>query len=79
MRERRVDAPSLKRPYPVNLKIIEVVVLLIAGVLFVTWQFRDLRKARDMTRQQREAEKNQARLNAAPSSSNRLNTTHDDA
>lgn len=79
MRERRADAPSLKRPYPVNLKIIEVVVLLIAGVLFVTWQFRDLRKARDMTRQQREAEKNQARLNAEPSSSNRLNTTHDDA
>lgn len=79
MRERRADALLLKRPYPVNLKIIEVVVLLIAGVLFVTWQFRDLRKARDMTRQQREAEKNQARLNAAPSSSNRLNTTHDDA
>lgn len=79
MRERRVDAPSLKRPYPVNLKIIEVVVLLIAGVLFVTWQFRDLRKARDMTRQQREADKNQANLNGAHSSADRLNTTHDDA
>ena len=79
MRERRADALLLKRPLPVNLKIIEVVVLLIAGVLFVTWQFRDLRRARDMTRQQREAEKNQDRLNAAPSSSNRLNTTHDDA
>jgi len=79
VRERRVDAPSLKRPYPVNLKIIEVVVLLIAGVLFVTWQFRDLRKARDMTRQQREAEKNQANLNGTHSSADRLNTTHDDA
>lgn len=79
MRERRADAPSLKRPYPVNLKIIEVVVLLIAGVLFVTWQFRDLRKARDMTRQQREAEKNQANLNGTHSSADRLNTTHDDA
>jgi len=63
----------------VNLKIIEVVVLLIAGVLFVTWQFRDLRKARDMTRQQREAEKNQANLNGTHSSADRLNTTHDDA
>jgi len=79
VRERRADAPSLKRPYPVNLKIIEVVVLLIAGVLFVTWQFRDLRKARDMTRQQREAEKNQANLNGTHSSADRLNTTHDDA
>jgi len=79
VRERRADAPSLKRPYPVNLKIIEVVVLLIAGVLFVTWQFRDLRKARDMTRQQREADKNQANLNGTHSSADRLNTTHDDA
>jgi len=79
VRERRADAPSLKRPYPVNLKIIEVVVLLIAGVLFVTWQFRDLRKARDMTRQQREAEKNQANLNGTHSSADRLNSTHDDA
>lgn len=79
MRERRADALSLKRPLPVNLKIIEVVVLLIAGVLFVTWQFRDLRRARDMTRQQREADKNQASLNGAHSSADRLNTTHDDA
>lgn len=40
------------------LKIIEVVVLLLAGILFVTWQFRDLRRAKEITRQQREAEKN---------------------
>jgi len=44
----------------VDLKIVEVVVLLIAGVLFVTWQFSDLRRAKEMTRQQREAEKHQA-------------------
>ncbi len=43
-----------------DLKIVEVVVLLIAGVLFVTWQFRDLRRAKEVTRQQREAEKHQA-------------------
>ena len=40
------------------LKIIEVVVLLLAGILFVIWQFRDLRRAKEITRQQREAEKN---------------------
>jgi uncharacterized ion transporter superfamily protein YfcC len=44
----------------VDLKIVEVVVLLVAGVLFVTWQFRDLRRAKEFTRQQREAEKHQA-------------------
>ena len=40
-----------------DLKIVEVVVLLVAGVLFVTWQFRDLRRAKEITRLQREAEK----------------------
>jgi hypothetical protein len=44
----------------VDLKIVEVVVLLVAGGLFVTWQFRDLRRAKEVTRQQREAEKHQA-------------------
>ena len=39
------------------LKIVEVVVLL--GVGFVIWQFRDLRLAREATRQQRQAELNQ--------------------
>ena len=43
-----------------DLKIVEVVVVLVAGVLFVTWQFRDLRRAKEITRQQREAEKLQA-------------------
>jgi hypothetical protein len=43
----------------VSLKVIEVLVLLIAGVLFVVWQWRDLKKAREITRQQNE---NQARL-----------------
>ena len=54
------------------LKIVEVVVLVVAGVLFVTWQFRDLRRAKEITRLQREAEKNQAmqrsdKLDEAPS------------
>jgi len=35
-------------------------VLLVAGIFFVTWQFRDLRRAKEVTRQQREAEKHQA-------------------
>jgi hypothetical protein len=49
----------------VDLKIVEVVVLLVAGVLFVTWQFRDLRRAKEVTRQQREAEKHQAAKRSA--------------
>ena len=51
---------ALKRSTPVDLKIVEVVVLLVAGGLFVNWQFRDLRRAKEVTRQQREAEKHQA-------------------
>ena len=51
---------ALKRSTPVDLKIVEVVVLLVAGVFFATWQFRDLRRAKEVTRQQREAEKHQA-------------------
>ena len=47
------------------LKIVEVVVLLVAGFLFVTWQFRDLRRAKEVTRQQREAEKHQAAQRSA--------------
>jgi hypothetical protein len=42
------------------LKIIEVVVLIGAGICFVSWQFRDLRRAREITRKQREAEQRQA-------------------
>jgi hypothetical protein len=49
----------------VDLKIVEVVVVLVAGVLFVTWQFRDLRRAKEITRQQREAEKLQAMQSSA--------------
>ena len=48
-----------------NLKIFEVVVLLVAGALWVAWQFRDLRRAKEMTRQQREAEKHQATQQSA--------------
>ena len=48
-----------------DLKIVEVVVLMVAGVLFVTWQFRDLRRAKEVTRQQREAEKYQAKQQSA--------------
>ena len=51
---------ALKRSTPVDLKIVEVVVLLVAGVFFATGQFRDLRRAKEVTRQQREAEKHQA-------------------
>jgi len=45
------------------LKIIEVVVLMGAGICFVSWQFRDLRRARESTRRQREAEQRQAMEN----------------
>ncbi len=44
----------------VMLKIIEVVVLIVAGICFVSWQFRDLRRAREMTRRQREAEQTES-------------------
>lgn len=50
-----------------NLKIFEVVVLLVAGVLCVTWQFRDLRRAKEITRLQRETEKHQAMQRSAKS------------
>jgi hypothetical protein len=40
----------------VSLKVVEVVVLVCAGGLFVWWQMRDLRIARENTRQQRLAE-----------------------
>jgi hypothetical protein len=42
------------------LKIIEVVVLIVAGICFVSWQFRDLRRAREITRKQRETEQAQS-------------------
>ena len=48
-----------------DLKIVEVVVLLVASGLFVNWQFRDLRRAKEVTRQQREAEKHQAKQQCA--------------
>ncbi len=38
------------------LKIVEVVVLMLAGLGFVVWQFRDLRRSREITRKQREKE-----------------------
>ena len=47
------------------LKIVEVVVLMGAGLCFVIWQFRDLRRAREITRKQREAEKNPSMNTAA--------------
>ena len=50
-----------------NLKIFEVVVLLVAGVLWVAWQFRDLRRAKEITRRQRETEKHQAMQRSAKS------------
>jgi len=51
----------------VNLKIFEVVVLLVAGVLCVAWQFCDLRRAKEITRRQRETEKHQAMQRSAKS------------
>ncbi|MEI6549534.1 MAG: hypothetical protein WCO34_04085 [Betaproteobacteria bacterium] len=50
-----------------NLKIFEVVVLLVAGALWVAWQFRDLRRAKEITRLQRETEKQQAMQRSAKS------------
>ena len=49
------------------LKIVEVLVLVAAGILFVGWQFRDLRRAREITRKQREAQQAQA-MNASTGS-----------
>ena len=43
-----------------SLKLIEVLVLVIAGATFIGWQWYDLRRAREQTRKQRETE----RLNA---------------
>jgi hypothetical protein len=45
----------------VSLKWVEVLVLVCAGALFVGWQWRDLRRAREHSRKQREAQA----LNAA--------------
>ena len=50
-----------------DLKIVEVVVLLVAGGLFVNWQFRDLRRAKEKTRQKREADQHQAMQRCANS------------
>lgn len=44
-----------------SLKWVEVLVLVCAGALFVGWQWRDLRRAREHSRKQREAQA----LNAA--------------
>jgi hypothetical protein len=51
----------------VNLKFIEVGVLLVAGVLFVAWQFRDLRRAKETTRLKRKAEKQSLQCDAKTS------------
>ena len=61
-----------------NLKIVEVLVLLLAGVLFVTWQFRDLRRAKEITRLKREAEKHQAmQRSAKPEAGSRVTSKGD--
>lgn len=49
------------------LKIVEVLVLVAAGIIFVSWQFRDLRRAKEITRKQRDAEQAQA-MNASTGS-----------
>lgn len=48
------------------LKLFEVLVLILAGACFVVWQFRDLRRAREVTRQQREAEQASATQTRGP-------------
>ena len=48
-----------------SLKVIEVLVLLIAGFLFFAWQWRDLKKAREITRLENEK---QARAEPVPAS-----------
>lgn len=49
------------------LKLFEVVMLVGAGVCFVVWQFRDLRRAKEITRQQQEAQQNAAMTDSAVS------------
>jgi hypothetical protein len=63
----------------VNLKFVEVGVLLVAGILFVAWQFRDLQRAKEITRLQREAEKQTQQRNqqvAATRSASPLQNDH---
>ena len=61
------DNAALKSLIQVELIIFKVLLLLVAGIFFVTWQFRDLRRAKEITRQQREAEKHQAMHRSAKS------------
>ena len=42
------------------MKLVEALVLLVAGVLFVWWQLRDVRLAQEATKRQREQERKQA-------------------
>ena len=49
------------------LKLFEVVMLVGAGVCFVVWQFRDLRRAKEITRQQQEAQQKSAMTGSAVS------------
>lgn len=57
-----------------SLKLIEVLVLLCAGALFVGWQWRDLRRAREQTRKQREAERLRA---ASPAHQENMQEPHE--
>ena len=42
------------------LKLVEVVILVGAGLCFVVWQFRDLKRAREITRMADEAQQKKA-------------------
>lgn len=42
------------------MKLLEALILLVAGVLFVWWQLRDVRLAQEATKKQRERERAQA-------------------
>lgn len=43
-----------------SLKLVEVLVLVFAGALFVSWQMRDLRQAREQSRRDRAATQTKA-------------------
>jgi hypothetical protein len=61
------DNAALKSLIQVELIIFKVLLLLVAGIFFVTWQFRDLRRAKEVTRQKREADQHQAMQRCANS------------
>jgi len=59
------------------LKIFEVLPLLGAGVCFAIWQFRDVRRAKEITRKQRQEQQEQiAKTNPEPHSFHEKSESH---